>query len=66
MNLPDVDKHTDCNNLIGFFFIYFGFYPTVGYETLGANYKRWSHLINVFSQKIKLVTYLCRSNFSTK
>ena len=31
MDLPDVDRHTDCNSLI-VFFIYFGFYHTVGCE----------------------------------
>ena len=30
MDLPDADKHTDCNSLIVFF--YFGFYPTEGCE----------------------------------
>ena len=47
MDLPDVDKHTDCNSLIVFFLFISDFILL------------WDvKLINIFSQKIKLVTYV--------
>ena len=45
MDVPDVDKHTDCNSLIVFYLFISDFILL------------WDvKLINIFSQKIKLVT----------